>query len=643
MKVYLFLILLLLTLISLADQTNELRFDARPIGEAGEISGTENRKDVWGQLAEKERDDQLLTIRTSSWWLSFESYFFGLLMFFFGLLIRRERMSRRRLQVEVSPWKVEASRLKELTKIKSEFCQGLCDDLCLPLTLEQESAQKLPKTLNHPPDDPEHQMISRAKDRLFNPADHVDALSHTGSEASRGLVCADVLSFLSTLSKAYSTLFETKGIRYTPIFDHQSLWAFFDPKKLEKIISYLVSNAYKFTASGKEVMLEVYTEAISPEFVTLCIKITEQRAGTREEPAKGVVDRSRQADTAKHDSCRGMGLSLFLVKKWVMLLGGDITFQTESGVGTTSSVTIPLRVSERVDAAWPLSWKAPESTPDFSNTNGFLSHGRKSKNLSENRGRPSVLVVASDQSPRRIISSFLRPLYDVYEANDELAGWDLVQRIVPDLIISDVTGDQRHGIGLCERAKSDTRTSHIAFILLAADSSEENMARGLCASPDECLTKLFDIEKLKLSIQNVLERKLLQRFDRSVMLQPETVIERSRDEKFLLHIHSILDKHVNNPNFCIDLFCREAGMSRVNLYRRLKALTNQSPGELVRDFRLKRATMLLEQEYGNVSEVAYAVGFNSASYFARSFRSKYGQTPSDFLTSLNHQKPDRRY
>lgn len=645
MRVYLFLILLLLTPISLAHQAVELKFNGRPIEEVGEMPIPANRTDVWEQYIGSEQNDLSLTIPTSSWLFSFESYFLGLLLLLSGFLIRRERMSRRHLQVELRDLKVEASKLKELAAIKSAFCQDLIDELHLPLTLFQESAPKLLKSFNPPQENPDYKKISQATDRLLELKDQVYALSHLGSDKpSLDLVRGDILGFLATLSKTYLSLFETKAIRYSYISDHQSLWAFFDHEKLEKIITYLISNAYRFTPSGKEVKLEVFTETISPGSVSLCIKVTDERAAIPEESQTDIVGLGLPTDTTKDDSFRGISLGLLLVKEWVASHGGDISFQTSPGVGTTSSVTIPLRASEQVDPRGSLSWKVSRSALSFLNTEDpLLDHRVKDENFLKNRQRPSVLVVAADKSVRKIIYSLLRPIYDVYEAADESRGWDLAQRIVPDLIINDVTGDQMHGMGLSGKAKSIPRTSDIAFILLASQPFRENKLEALCASADECLIKPLDLEELKLSIQNVLERKrkLLRRCDRSMILQPEAIIERTKDEKFLIHIHSILEKHVNNTDFCIDFFCREAGMSRVNLYRRLKALTNQSPGELVRDFRLKRAAMLLEQEYGNVSEVAYAVGFNSVSYFTRSFRSKYGQTPTDFLTSSNHRKQDK--
>jgi len=221
----------------------------------------------------------------------------------------------------------------------------------------------------------------------------------------------------------------------------------------------------------------------------------------------------------------------------------------------------------------------------------------------------------------------------VLEARNGQEGLKLAIRHVPDLVISDVMMPKMDGLELCQRLKTEECTSHIPLILLTANANVESKLAGLQTGADDYLTKPFHAEELIVRVSNLIQqrKKLRERYSRELTLQPAAIAVSTVDEKFLEKVLKIMEVNVSNDAFDVEAFGREIGMSRMQLHRKFKALTDQSPGEFIRSYRLKRAAMLLSKNYGNISEVAFSVGFSSLTYFTKCFKDQYGQTPSDYL------------
>jgi DNA-binding response OmpR family regulator len=206
---------------------------------------------------------------------------------------------------------------------------------------------------------------------------------------------------------------------------------------------------------------------------------------------------------------------------------------------------------------------------------------------------------------------------------------------MPDLIISDIMMPGMDGMELCRRLKTDERTSHIPIILLTARAGEASKLEGLETGADDYLTKPFHAEELTVRVKNLIEQraKLRECFSKKISVQPKDIAVTSTDEKFLQRALQIMEDKIGDPEFDVETFSKEMGMSRTQLHRKLKALTDQSPSDFMRIIRLKRAATLLEGQVGNISEVAFLVGFNSLTYFTRTFKQYFGKTPSDYIHS----------
>jgi DNA-binding response OmpR family regulator len=245
-----------------------------------------------------------------------------------------------------------------------------------------------------------------------------------------------------------------------------------------------------------------------------------------------------------------------------------------------------------------------------------------------------VLVVEDHAEMRQLICEELGGEYHVLEAEDGQQGIELAFAEMPDLVVSDVMMPGIDGFELCRTLKSDQRTSHVPVILLTALSETESRHQGLHDGADAYLAKPFDGQELRLRVRNLIEqrRRLAQRYQNMFPgALPDSMKVQPQSDRFVQHVQRIIDEHLEDPEFRINELCREVGLSRSQLHRKLKAVTGRTTSDFVRTHRLHRAAQLLESGYGNVTEVAYAVGFHSLSYFSRSFRDLFGVQPSDCL------------
>ena len=228
---------------------------------------------------------------------------------------------------------------------------------------------------------------------------------------------------------------------------------------------------------------------------------------------------------------------------------------------------------------------------------------------------------------RAYVRRYLVPTYQVLEARDGKEGVEKAREMIPDLVISDVMMPKMDGYELCKTLKLDEKTSHVPIILLTAKAGQENKIEGLETGADDYLTKPFDAKELLVRVKNLIElrRKLRERFKASVPLKPGEIAVTSMDDVFLNKVMAAVEQHMGDEDFHIEELGAVVGMSRVQLHRKLTALTNQGPGEFIRYIRLHRALELLQKDAGTISEIAYKVGFSDPSYFSKCFHKQFGK------------------
>jgi len=244
------------------------------------------------------------------------------------------------------------------------------------------------------------------------------------------------------------------------------------------------------------------------------------------------------------------------------------------------------------------------------------------------------LIVEDHVDMRRYMRGYLEQTYGIIEAKDGEEGFIKSTKVLPDLIVSDVMMPKMDGFALCQRLKTDERTSHIPIILLTARADAESRLEGLETGADDYLTKPFDARELQVRVKNLIEQrqKLRERFSRQVGIQPKDITVTSMDEQFLQRAIDVLERHMGETHFSVEDFSHEIGFSQRHLNRKLQALTDLAARDFIRTLRLKRARQLLQKKSATILEIAYEVGFNNPSYFSKCFKEQFGQSPSEFLS-----------
>jgi DNA-binding response OmpR family regulator len=356
--------------------------------------------------------------------------------------------------------------------------------------------------------------------------------------------------------------------------------------------------------------------------------ITDSGPGIKAADLDRIFDRFYQVEGTE---ARGTGIGLALVQELVNMLDGQIEVESEEGKGTTFILLLPFLPAhfpqlDTVALEEDLTEAIPLALP------GFSSPATRSAIAgSVNDEVPTVLVVEDNTDLRNYIAEQLGSNYHIITAENGQEGLDLAIEHTPDLIVSDVMMPEMDGFELSQALKSDERTSHIPVILLTAKAGQDHKLAGLETGADEYLTKPFDGRELQLRVQNLIRQRaqLRERYGRTMLLQPGEVAVTSADEQFIQKVQAAIEANLDKEQFSVEDLAAAVAFSRSQLHRKLKALTDQSPTVIIRNFRLQRAKRLLEQGAGTVSEIALEVGFGNLSYFSKTFKAAFGILPSE--------------
>jgi YesN/AraC family two-component response regulator len=322
----------------------------------------------------------------------------------------------------------------------------------------------------------------------------------------------------------------------------------------------------------------------------------------------------------------GTGIGLALTKELVKLHNGSISVQSKPGKGSKFTIHLPYEDISNQAIAVTEKTKIPCEMPGA----GLLEEQPAEPIMA---GRKIMLLVDDNSDVRYFIKSHFITNYQVLEAENGLEGWNIALKTIPDIIISDVMMPDMDGFEFCRKVRKDERTSHIPIILVTALGSREHEIEGLSHGADDYITKPFDLVILQTKVENILSvrQSLRQKYTSEMLLQPKNIILSSPDERFLQKAIEVIEKNISDPDLDIERFATEIGISRMQLYRKLDALTEMTVKEFVRNIRLKRAAQLLVQRRLNISEVAYAVGFKDLSHFRKCFKQEFGMSASDYV------------
>lgn len=576
----------------------------------------------------------------TTWFLTLLFSFIIILIFILvKLFINREKIKNQLV------WeRINARKLHELDMLKLKFFTNISHEIRTPLTLILGPLEKM---MNNASGQEEIQnnlkLIHRNAlnlNKLLNQL--LDFRKLQSGNLKLNLTEADLVDFIRNIVNSFNDFANEKQIKLKFITLKKRLHVSFDPDIIEKILNNLLSNAFKFTDEGGSVSVNLSLVFDSDDndfldgekekqYIEMIVKDTGH--GISDKNLNKIFNRFFQTDDNKTNSGTGIGLSL--VKELIALHQGKIFVASTPGKGTKFTIRLPYL------ATLPeKSLEATEGTPKAEKEDQLLPAALVETGTLEQLNLKIMLIVEDNADVRNFIASHFNTTFKIVEAKNGDEGWKTAVEIIPDIIISDVLMPVTDGYELCKRLKNDERTSHIPILLLTALHSKEHELKGLTTGADDYITKPFDLSVLQAKVDNVLSirESLKHKFTGTMVLEPKNVMISSPDERFLQKAIEVIENNISDCDLDIESFSAKVGVSRMQLYRKLHALTDMTVKEFIRHIRLKRAAQLLIQQKMNVSEVAYEVGFKDLSHFRKCFRREYGMSASEFAANSKQPK-----
>ena len=572
------------------------------------VNATDNREN-WS----KDTKEIRIVIRPP-FWATVWAYLIYTLIFVFIIhrywAFRAERMiTLQKLALE----KGEALRLKEMDELKDRFFSNVTHEFRTPLTLiisplnkllsDEEVSETLQKKLKG--------IEKNARQLLGLINELLDFSKLNGGQMQLNVSSGELALFVSACVRSFEAAASDKQIVLSFSSGDVDGIYLFDHEKWSKIIFNLMGNALKFTPEKGFISVEL--SHISSENIEL--KVRDNGPGIAPDQQQKIFERFYQVDDSAIRSQGGTGIGLSIVKEIVELMGGRVCLDSEPGKYSQFLVELPVSKVLLQDNA----------TPDLETL--------PSPPLQSDGALPQLLIVEDNEELRAFIMTSLEGIYQVAGAANGIVAWQMIQATLPDIVISDVMMPGRDGFDLCNLCKSNPLTAHVGFILLTSKTAHQARLKGLQAGADDYISKPFQMDELELRVQNLF------RLQQNIRIQMRNeLFGNSPDappritDPFLNLLHQEIDARLADPNLMVDDLCKALSVSKTKLNRKLKALLDASPADLIRQYRLEKATALLRSGM-DITSVSYSVGFRSPSYFTQCFRERYYLTPSEYIAN----------
>lgn len=515
---------------------------------------------------------------------------------------------------------------RKVAQLRTHFFTNISHEFRTPLTL---LIGPLTQLIQSSPGDVTFRMMHRQASRLLTLVNQLlDLTKLDAGQLQPRLQAGHLPRFVRGLAGSFASLADSRDIKLLVEADEQPDTAFYDADKLEKIVDNLIANALKFTPAGGVVQVRYLYDAGRKQAT---IQVADTGPGIAPEQQVRIFERFYQSPQTNQP---GTGIGLALVQELVAVLQGQVTLCSQPDEGSTFTVTLPISLEAGTSALTAQQPKTPvlaSLRPDH-NDEGSVGLTEPGGLQPDSGELPLLLLVDDNEDVRHYLRMLFTADYRLLEAENGRQGLAKASQMLPDLVVCDLMMPDMDGLAFCEGLRQQLATDHIPVILLTAKADLDSRIDGLRRGVDDYLAKPFHPLELQTRVQNLLQqrRRLRDRFSREFRLQPTNVIVSSAEERFLQRAISVVEAHLADSTFDVEELSAALNLSRMQLHRKLKALTNQSATEFVRQLRLQRAADLLRQRSATVSEVAFGVGFESLSYFTKAFRDQYGTVPSEF-------------
>jgi len=579
-------------------------------------------------------------------WASIWAYILYLLIFLTALYIYHLYSLRySRLKAKLSYELLIRDKENELHQNKLQFFTNISHEIKTPLTLILAPLEKLAHLFTGNKAIFSELMTMKSNgDRLLKLVNQLlDFRKLETGNVDLKRQRNDIIAFLKNIMNAFEPLAEAKNVKLEFNQHPDRLYFSYDEDKIEKVISNLLSNALKFTPAAGSIKLnfDVKQEAWGKIAI---IEVTNTGKIIPRDEWEKIFKPFQQGSGNK---AGGTGLGLAYSKGLIELHGGTISvsslpiaadkaetrFTVELPLGDNDDVFVPDEIVEGAGAAEPT-----DHDSFVVDTGSNQQHNRQGEKALVNGKVPVVLIVEDSIDLRKYLREYFENSYQILEAENGLGGLKIASEEQPDLIISDVMMPEMDGFELCKRIKTETKTAHIPIILLTARTPVEDRIEGIETGADDYITKPFNLAVLTARVKNLLisRSNLKEKYRKEISLKPTEEIPVSPDEKLMKKLLQYVEDRLSDSELSVDDICSNVGVSRTQLYRKIKAMTGLSMAEVIKEIRLKRAKQLLRDRKFNINEVAHMVGFSDTDYFRKCFKAEFGITPSEYYKSRAH-------
>ena len=606
-----------------------------------------NNDGVWNE----EGRSLAIVVQPPLWrtWYAYLFYVIALAAIIYGILYYVN--IKRNLEAGLKMKQLEKQKQEEFHQAKIRLFTNFSHELRTPLMLIITPFEELVKRVDIPAElhDKLSIIYKNAQKLLLLVNQLMDLHKNQAGSMDLKVSEGDICEYIKEIYYAFNQIALTNEVKFTLNCTPKTINGWFDKSLLEKVVFNLLSNAFKYTASGESVLMEVSEVTLkeldpkrtdglykdeNSQYVIL--KVKDSGKGIEEGEADKIFTPFYQIPETSGINLSGTGIGLSLVYTIVQLHRGVIYVDNTETKGACFVVILP--VSRSAFSEEQIESREIDKIAEITNTEDISV----SLPVTENKDQPKykILLVEDDKDVRDYLKKSLEAEYIVIEAADGVRAYEKVVQDFPDLVLSDIMMPKRDGLELCTMIKNDIRIGHIPVILMTARSMVVHIKEGFQAGADDYIVKPFNMDVLQTRIRSLLAsreqlKKLYgKRFSPDVM----GIEVKSADERFSQKLFDVIEKNISNEKLDVELLCTEIGISRANLYRKLKSITELSPMELIRNKRLEMAAKLLKESEMNVSEIASHLGFNSHSYFSNSFKAFYGCTPTEFVQMKNNQE-----
>lgn len=568
-----------------------------------------------------------------SWWAYLLYLAFAVVM---ANIFFKTVSNRIRLRNELKISKIEKDKSEELAQVKLRYFTNISHELLTPLTIIMLQIESLQNKIKA-----ESAQFDLMKDnviRLKRLIQQILVFRKTESGNMKLKIQKDdIVAFVNSICQSnFKPLINEKSIHFSIHVDHDSYVANFDPDKLDKVIYNLLSNAFKYTPQQGEIAVKIsFIER--DEQTIMRLSVSDSGSGIAEEDLPNIFKRFYISKNADQSQSHGIGLAL--TYDLLMLHKGNIEVKSKIGEGSVFTIEIPVSANAYTEEE--MSDDAPEihALPELNDI--VIAENEATDDEREDEEKDyTVLIVEDNKELNNLIAENLSNKYHVLTAENGLKALELVRENEVDLIVSDVMMPEMDGLTFCKMIKNDLATSHINMLMLTAKNSTEDRIDCYNAGADAYIAKPFELSVLKARVKNLLgkRKQKTESFKSNQEINITSMEYCSIDELFLKQAVKKVEEKISDDTFDFDQFALDMATSKSTLHRKLKSLTGLSPGEFIRNVRLKHAVQMLNNNIGNISEIAFAVGFNDPKYFSRCFKIEFGLTSKEFQEANKTKK-----